>query len=133
MWAVDHDRAPDYWFPRQCPGAMVWITAQTTEQDRSASSAPAAGCGCMPYEWLEQMRTAKLRAYAHVAETEVAPLGPPERVGDLFGLYEEAGIQLKVLPALLPFWEHVITTTLGFSGIRLRNARPASLTAPPAP
>jgi hypothetical protein len=51
----------------------------------------------------------------------------------LFELYEEAGIQLKVLPVLLPFWEQVISTTLGFSGIRLRNARPAPVTPLPAP
>jgi len=44
----------------------------------------------------------------------------------LFELYEEADIQLRVLPALLPFWDQVITTTLGFSGIRLRNAGAAA-------
>ena len=31
---------------------------------------------------------------------------------------EEADIQLRVLPTLLPFWDQVITSTLGFSGIR---------------
>ncbi|MGY4765464.1 DUF6886 family protein [Kribbella sp. CWNU-51] len=25
VWAVGHDRAPDYWFPRQCPRAMAWV------------------------------------------------------------------------------------------------------------
>jgi hypothetical protein len=29
-----------------------------------------------------------------------------------------------VLPNLWPFWDTVITTTLGWSGIRLRNAAP---------
>ncbi|MEW1843483.1 DUF6886 family protein [Nonomuraea angiospora] len=53
----------------------------------------------------------------------VTPLGPPERVGDLFELHEEAGIQLRVLPSLWPFWDEVIASTLEFSGIRLRNAR----------
>ncbi|WP_305788309.1 DUF6886 family protein [Symbioplanes lichenis] len=24
VWAVDAARAPDYWFPRQCPRAMAW-------------------------------------------------------------------------------------------------------------
>ncbi|WP_407676936.1 DUF6886 family protein [Phytohabitans aurantiacus] len=32
--------------------------------------------------------------------------------------------QLRVLDNLWPFWECVIISTLGFSGIRLRNARP---------
>ena len=25
VWAVEK-RAPDYWFPRQCPRAMAWVT-----------------------------------------------------------------------------------------------------------
>jgi hypothetical protein len=85
----------------------------------------------------EAMRTVELYAYrlpadsftehdaAVVATTEVTPLGPPERVGDLFELHAEAGIQLRVLPQLHDFWDAVITSTLEFSGIRLRNAVPA--------
>ena len=62
---------------------------------------------------------------AHVAEVPVRPLGPPERIGDLFALHEAAGIELRVLPRLWSFWEAVTTSTLGFSGIRLRNALPS--------
>jgi hypothetical protein len=54
----------------------------------------------------------------------VTPLGPPEPVGDLLTLHEQAGIQLRVLDNLWPFWDCVIISTLGFSGIRLRNAKP---------
>ena len=34
VWAVGHDRAPDYWFPRQCPRAMAWVSPSTTPEDR---------------------------------------------------------------------------------------------------
>ena len=47
-----------------------------------------------------------------------------EPVGRLLQLHEETGIQLRVLPNLWPFWDTVSTTTLGWSGIRLRNAAP---------
>jgi len=47
--------------------------------------------------------------------------------GDLLSLHEEAGIQLRVLPNLWDFWDAVIVSSLGFSGIRLRNARPRLL------
>jgi hypothetical protein len=82
------------------------------------------------------MRSVELYAYrlpadafteydaAVVASTEVRPLGPPERVGDLLELHDEAGIQLRVLPRLHGFWAEVVTSTLQWSGIRLRNARP---------
>jgi hypothetical protein len=86
------------------------------------------------YGWLEAIRTVELYAYrlpaepfqpaeaAFVATTEVMPLGPAERVGDLFELHAEAGIQLRVLPRLHEFWDAVVASTLEFSGIRLRNA-----------
>jgi hypothetical protein len=61
--------------------------------------------------------------HAVVSKVPVLPLGPPEPVGDLFELHEEAGIQLRVLGNLWPFWNEVTASSLQFSGIRLRNAR----------
>jgi hypothetical protein len=139
VWAVDLGRSPDYWFPRQCPRAMAWTISGTTAADRDRIIGP--GCGerahAVEYGWLERMRTVKLYAYrfdaglfrpfgedgvAMVATEAVSPLGPAERVGDLFELHEEAGIALRVLPDLWPFWDTVTTSSLGWSGIRLRNA-----------
>ena len=62
--------------------------------------------------------------YAFVATEPVEPLGPPAPVGNLLEHHERAGIQLRVLPNLWEFWDEVIVSTLDFSGIRLRNARP---------
>ncbi|NEA31619.1 DUF6886 family protein [Streptomyces sp. SID13031] len=136
VWAVGHDRAPDYWFPRQCPRAMAWVGPGTSSEDRSRIIGD--GCGtrvhAVEYGWLQAMRTVELYAYrlpaepfqpaeaALVATEAVEPLGPPERVGDLLELHAEAGIQLRVLPRLHEFWDVVIGSTLEFSGIRLRNA-----------
>lgn len=142
VWAVDYDRAPDYWFPRQCPRAMAWLLPTTSRTDRERIV--GAGCGervhAIEYGWLEAMRTVRLFAYrlpadrfrpfgapqshALVAVEPVAPLGPPEPVGDLLRCHAEAGIQLRVLDNLWPFWDAVVKSTVGFSGIRLRNARP---------
>jgi hypothetical protein len=141
VWAVDHARCPDYWFPRQCPRAMAWVTPSTSEADRERIIGTGGGdrVHAIEYDWLDAMRTVRLWAYrlpaalfrplgesrhAVVASEPVEPLGPPEPVGDLLALHAEAGIQLRVLTNLWPFWDAVITTTLGFSGIRLRNARP---------
>lgn len=142
VWAVDHARSPSYWFPRNCPRAMTWATPETTAADLDRIVGP--GCGervhAIEYGWLEPLRTVRLYAYrlpaapfrpfgepvpnAHVAVEPVTPLDVPEPVGDLLRLHEEAGIQLRVLNNLWPFWDNVITSTLDFSGIRLRNARP---------
>jgi hypothetical protein len=142
VWAVDAARSPDYWFPRACPRALAWVAPDTTDGDRDRII--GAGCGervhAIEHGWLEALRTVRLFAYrlradrfrpigepephAHVAAEPVEPLGPPEPVGDLLDLHAEAGIQLRLLGNLWPFWDEVVASTVGFSGIRLRNARP---------
>src|SRR5690348_3227945 len=99
VWAVDAARSPDYWFPRQCPRAMVWATPDTTDADRRLLLGPVATrVHAVEYGWLERMRRARLFAYrfdaavfaplgdpvhAHVATVPVEPLGPAQPVGDL--------------------------------------------------
>jgi hypothetical protein len=142
VWAVDAATAPGYWFPRQCPRGMAWTTPTSSAADRERILGPGGGqrVHAVEYGWLDAIRAVRLYAYrlsadlfrpfgdpephAVVATEPVAPLGPAEPVGDLFALHEEAGIQLRVLPNLWPFWDAVIGSTLGFSGIRLRNAAP---------
>jgi len=139
VWAVDHDTAPAYWFPRDCPRALAWTRPGTTAEDRAWLGSPRVHA--IEHAWLRRFRDVELYAYrfdaaafrplgeaAHVATTPVRPLGPPERVGDLFELHERAGIELRLVPELWPFWHGVLDRTLGFSGIRLRNAR-----TPPPP
>jgi hypothetical protein len=142
VWAVDHDRAPDYWFPRECPRAMAWVVPETSTADREQILGPGGGerVHAIEYGWMDRFLSVRLFAYrlpssrfaphgepvphAVVATEPVRPLGPPEPVGSLLHLHEEAGIQLRVLDNLWRFWDTVTVSTLGFSGIRLRNARP---------
>ncbi len=141
VWAVDAARAPDYWFPRACPRAMAWAVPGTTEEDLLRIVGPGGGLRVhvIEYGWLERLRTVRLFAYrlpaapfrpigepvphAVVATGTVRPLGPPEPVGDLLALHRDAGIQLRVLDNLWGFWGAATASSLGFSGIRLRNAR----------
>lgn len=152
VWAVDAPRSPAYWFPRQCPRVLAWAVADSTGADVARILGPsgATRVHAVEYGWLERMRAVALYAYrlpagsfrpftepeparpyetpepsAHVADVPIRPLGPPERVGDLFALHDEAGIELRVLPDLRTFWGAVSASTLGFSGIRLRNVRSA--------
>ncbi|ONI86694.1 hypothetical protein ALI22I_24015 [Saccharothrix sp. ALI-22-I] len=137
VWAVDHGRSPDYWFPRQCPRAMTWVEPTTSAEDRAWLGAERVHA--IEFGWLRRMQTTRLYAYrfdagafrpigdppnAHVATEPVEPLGEPEPVGDLLALHEEAGIEVRLMTNLWPFWRRVVGSTLGFSGIRLRNAVP---------
>jgi hypothetical protein len=133
VWAVNAARAPDYWFPRQCPRV---ITISGT-----------ARVHAVEYRWLERMRTVELYAYrfdaaafrpfgspyphAMVATTEVVPLGPAEAAGDLLALHAAAGIEVRLVADLWPIMDAVVASTLRFSGIRLRNAAPEPSTMYP--
>lgn len=140
VWAVDERRAPDYWFPRNCPRAMAWVASRTTEADQLRILGPSATrVHMIEYAWLERVQTAQVFAYrfnasdfepygdptdphALVARHPVRSLSPPEPVGDLLALHEQAGIEVRLVHSLWPWWRAVITTTVGFSGIRLANA-----------
>ncbi|GAA1600906.1 hypothetical protein GCM10009804_66840 [Kribbella hippodromi] len=138
VWAVGYDRAPDYWFPRQCPRAMAWVGPSTTPEDRDRIIGAGSGTRvhAVEYGWLDTMRSVELYAYrlsadaftqhdaAMVSTAVVRPLSPAERVGDLFALHDDAGIQLRVLPRLHDFWAEATASTLEWSAIRLRNALP---------
>jgi hypothetical protein len=140
VWAVDAAQAPSYWFPRECPRAMAWLTASTTAADRQLVLGPTAlRVHMIEYAWLGRLQTTQLFGYrfaaaefepygssaaphAFVARGPVRPLGPPEPVGDLLLLHEKAGIEIRLVDSLWPWWEVVTATSLGFSGIRLANA-----------
>ncbi len=84
--------------------------------------------------WLERMRTTRVVAYHMPEETfeqdddrfwishvAVEPLDLVE-LGDLVARHEAAGIELRTAAVLYPLSDDVVASTLGFSGIRLRNA-----------
>lgn len=138
VWAVDAFNSPSYWFPRDCPPVMTWRRASTMADDADRLLGPGVSrVHAIEYGWLERLRTTVLFAYrfdaaafreleahgaAMVCDHAVRPLGPPVTVNDLIGLHEAAGIELRVKTNLSNWWNEVVASTLGFSGIRLRNA-----------
>ena len=137
VWAVDTRHLPLYWFPRECPRGTFWATPETTPQDTEllagSSRVHVAESG-----WLERIRVSRVVAYRLPEETftphpEVGgywlsrdAVGPIElvRLGDLLALHAQSAIELRLVPSLWPVWDRVASSTLEFSGIRLRNALP---------
>jgi hypothetical protein len=137
VWAIDDRHAWLYWFPRDCPRACFWAVASTTDDDveRWLDGDRERRVAVIETAWLERMRTIRLYAYRMPPEPfdvvtddrfyiASVPVEATERVevGDLLARHAEAGIELRIAPALYPLWDKVIETTLDFSGIRLRNA-----------
>jgi hypothetical protein len=137
VWAVDTRHLPLYWFPRACPRATFWARYETTPEDAELL-AGASRVHAIENGWLERLHNTRVVAYrlpeqAFVPDPEVGgywlsrhPVTPLEIVelGDLVPLHEQAGIALRVVPNLWLLWDRVVSSSLEFSGIRLRNAGP---------
>ena len=135
VWAVDARFMWLYWCPRDCPRACWCANESTSEDDveRWLDGDRTRRVAAIEHAWLERMRTVQLFAYRMPPETfepwdkffvsreTVAPLELAE-LGDLLARHADAGIELRLVPALYPLWDDVIRTTLDYSGIRLRNA-----------
>src|SRR5437763_15031604 len=67
VWAVDAARAPDYWFPRQCPRALAWVTPETSAADRVRLGSPRVHA--IEYGSLPAVRTVRLDAYRFAASS----------------------------------------------------------------
>ncbi len=135
VWAIDTRHLPLYWFPRDCPRATFWAHEHTSDDDveRFVDGDRGRRVHVIESAWLERMRTTRLVAYRMphatferhdrfwVSRAVVEPLELVE-VGDLLALHACAEIELRIAPALLDLWDRVVSSTLDFSGIRLRNA-----------
>jgi uncharacterized protein DUF6886 len=143
VWAVDTRHLPLYWFPRECPRATFWATPDTSAADTELL-AGASRVHAVEEAWLERLHETRVVAYRLPEQT----FAPDPAVGgywlsrhpvtsiktvelaDLVARHERAGIELRVVPNLWPLWDRVVSSSLEFSGIRLRNAerRPATET-----
>jgi uncharacterized protein DUF6886 len=138
VWAVDTRHAPMFWFPRDCPRGCVWPVSTTTEddQERFFGQSGTRRIHVMEAGWLERVRAVELYAYLLPAQ----PFRPHETVGgywvaaepveaierttvtDVIGRHAAAGIELRITPSIWPFWDRVASSTVAFSGCRLRNS-----------
>ena len=139
VWAIDTRHLPLYWFPRDCPRGTFWADAKTAREDVERLLGDSSRVHVVEESWLERMHTTTVFAYRlpedrfeqhpevggyWISRAAAKPI-VIERLDDLGGRHERAGIELRVLPNLWPLWNDVVASTLEFSGMRLRNAQPA--------
>jgi hypothetical protein len=144
VWAVDDAHVPAYWFPRDCPRATFWIGPRTTTADAALLNG-VARVHAIEWRWWDRFRTARVFLYRmpaasfelHAAEAGYyvsrAAVRPLEciQIADLVKQHQDAGVELRLMNDLWTLWDRVTASTLEFSGIRLRNARPRT-TSPEA-
>jgi hypothetical protein len=138
VWAIDEDRSPLYYFPRDCPRIGFWARSDSTAEDIHHFLAHTKARKVIAVEgrWLEKLQNTKLYVYQlpdepftcfdqgagyYTSHETVDPLSV-EPVGHLIQRLVEAKVELRLTPSLLPLRDTLISSTLHFSMIRMRNA-----------
>ena len=138
VWAIDADRLRNYLLPRECPRVTYSAGPETTVADveRFLGSSPAVIA--VESAWLERLRSCRLYCYHLPPATfecldECAgyfvsrvPAVPThvQVVDDLLAALLGRGVELRFVPDLWPLRDAVVSSTLRYSLIRMRNALP---------
>jgi hypothetical protein len=138
VWAVDGDRLRNYLLPRDCPRVTYSAGPETTAADVERFLGVSPAVIAVEGAWLERLRSCRLYCYQMPPETftcidECAgyfvsriPVVPRQVrvVEDLLAALLGCGAELRFVTNLWPLRDAVVSSTLRFSMIRMRNALP---------
>ena len=138
VWAIDGGRLRNYLVPRECPRVTFYAGPETTGGDvaRFLGSSPAVVA--VESGWLERIRSCRLYCYHLPPGTfecldecagyfvSRAPVAPArvEVFDDVLAELLRRGVELRFVPSLWDLHDAVAASSLRFSIIRMRNARP---------
>lgn len=140
VWAIEERLLHNYLLPRDCPRVTFYALPDSDPADVAQLMGQTAARYVVAVEsgWLPAIREAVLYLYElpqsgfreidrgagyFVRESAVAPLSV-RRVDDLLGELAVRDVELRITPSLWPLRDAVLASTLQFSFIRMRNARP---------
>jgi hypothetical protein len=134
VWAVDDLHAPLFWFPRDCPRITFWSGDETPVDALGPTTATRVHA--IEEAWFDRVRTCELYVYRFdpggfapwsdadgywVSADPQVPRGV-DPVGDLLEHHRACGIELRVLPNLMPLRDAVLRSGYRFSMCRMANA-----------
>jgi hypothetical protein len=138
VWAVGADCLRNYLLPRECPRVTYSAGQETAAADveRFLGSSPAVIA--VESAWLDRLRSCRLYCYGlptatftctddcagYFVSTEPVVPVQVQIVDDLLAALLGRGVELRFLPNLWPLRDAVVSSTLRFSIIRMRNALP---------
>ncbi len=141
VWAVTESHLANYLAPRDCPRITFRAGSDTSETDRVRFLGSAERVVAFERDWLDRVRACKLNIYEMpattfyevlpdagywISRTAVAPMAV-EIQTDLLGALAQAGAEVRILQDFWPLRDAVIASSLQFSVLRDRNARPRAL------
>jgi hypothetical protein len=145
VWAIGERLLHNYLLPRDCPRVTFYARPDSDPNDVARLMGQTAAGHVVAIEsgWLAAVRAATLYLYefppegfysidqgaAHyVCDSAVTPIGM-SRVDDLLAELTAHDVELRVTPSLWPLRDAVLASSLQFSFIRMRHARPRSASA----
>lgn len=140
VWAVEERLLHNYLLPRDCPRVTFYARPDSDPADvaRLMGQTTARHVVAVETGWLEAIRHCTLYLYEfssdgfvavdtgagyYMSETAVEPLAVT-CIADVLGELLRRNVELRFTPSLWPLQEAVVASTLQFSCIRMRNARP---------
>ena len=135
---MSNDRLPNYLLPRDCPRVCFWIGQDTSSGDRSRFFlTESTYTVVIEPSWMLSARATSMYLYKmptgtfictdanagyFVSQQSVVPLSR-QVIADLPGSFQKRGVELRTEANLQSLGRQVVTSTLCFSLIRMRNAR----------
>jgi hypothetical protein len=140
VWAVAKSHLVNFLTPRDCPRIAFRAGAHTSEADRARFLAGAERVVAFEEDWLDGVRACTLYLYDMpprtfeealpeagywISREAVTPVGVVAQ-SDLMTALAQAGADVRVLKDFWPLADAVAASSLQFSILRKRNARPRS-------
>lgn len=142
VWAVSERLLHNYLLPRDCPRVCFYAQPDSDPADvaRLLGQTAAGYVVAIEWGWLPAVRQTVIYLYEfspigfavvdegaghYVCETAAVPISVG-RVDDLLAELARRQVELRVTPLLWPLRDAVMASTLQFSFIRMRHARPRS-------
>jgi hypothetical protein len=149
VWAVGSEQLPNYLLPRDCPRVTFYVREHTTAEDAARLMLGTGARRVVAIEtgWLERVRRCRLYRYDlpgatfepvdegaghYISRASVTPLRVVP-IEDLLAELTSHDVELRVMPSLWKLRDAVVDSTIQFSIIRWRNARPRPASDGPAP
>src|SRR5262245_12878921 len=138
VWAVSAERLRNYLLPRDCPRVTFFASEHTSPADRDRLLGASEAVVAFESHWLDRVRQARLYCY-HLPHEEFTCVDPcagywqsteaiiPSKVevfDDCLAALVSRGVEVRILPTLWSLHDQVISSSVGFSMIRMRNATP---------
>jgi hypothetical protein len=138
VWAVAESHLVNFLTPRDCPRITFRAGPRTSESDKVRFLAGATRVVAFEEDWLVRVRACALYLYEMppatfvealpeagywISREAVTPVGVVQR-SDLMAAMAEAGAEVRILNDFWPLADAVAASTLQFSILRKRNAKP---------